>query len=789
MRRTATTYAALLVAFVMTAAIAGCGSGNKEGSNQSASPLFGNVATVGDTTCIQCHSANTEALTGQTLVAQYQQNSPHNQDGLGCESCHGGGAQHNGVGPIPFPLAGLSPTQQAQRCATCHNGVQTLTVNGVATVAPATNSFSSFSSSNHATGTPSHTSGLCIRCHTNEGAVLSNLSGFTGDATVLGNAAFGPPVVTSGFTAFTCETCHQHGAGLRGIEARDATGNLVLWNPDKQNKTDQFNLCTSCHNLYNYNQTKVIASGSAASSTLTYAGHNTRWNRIPVTTHKEKGMASLLTLPFANMTSAADASNTWITGYVIRLTKPTTSATTVAGVNYNTDPNYKGPCFDCHGHEAKTNTSNNPYLSTFDPTQTTIYTDWAQSAHAGGILQAKYSTAKANLRTAAEVDSVIQAYTDTTTSVWSHYNWDSTLTAAGADDRGSCQMCHTATGLSNYLDTQNTALTGYNPVQNNFSHLLGWNQKGGSKRQNELLYCWGCHKDAGTGALRKTDQAILSFTLNSQPIVIAGTGKSTACVVCHGGRGSAGEAAATDQRSSRFNGHHAATAGILYSAQTHIGYEYAGQNYANPSFFAHDKIGLNAAGPCASCHMAPSVSDGKPSHTFQPVTTDPTTGVITAINNQALCNTCHTPGGQFAMTPAILEEESDGYAQASTILNNYVANVTGYTNYLGLAITGSNYNNTTLVPNNAYGAYQNGKIGGTLGGTFGTTVIAPANGDEPCAYVHNRFYIKRLIFDSIDWMDNGVLNGTISIDATTYPAAAAWFNASGTTGTVTATRP
>ena len=73
-------------------------------------------------------------------------------------------------------------------------------------------------------------------------------------------------------------------------------------------------------------------------------------------------------------------------------------------------------------------------------------------------------------------------------------------------------MCHTATGISNYLVNQNTDLTGYNSADNNFSHLIGWSATGGSKRQNELLYCWGCHKDAGTGALRNTSQAILSFT-------------------------------------------------------------------------------------------------------------------------------------------------------------------------------------------------------------------------------------------------------------------------------------
>ena len=45
---------------------------------------------------------------------------------------------------------------------------------------------------------------------------------------------------------------------------------------------------------------------------------------------------------------------------------------------------------------------------------------------------------------------------------------------------------------------------------------------------------------------------------------------------------------------------------------------------------------------------------------------------------------------------------------------------------------------------------------------------------EPGAYAHNRFYAKRLIFDSLDWLDNGALDGTITIDAATYPEADTW---------------
>ncbi|MDD2310155.1 MAG: C-type polyheme cytochrome OmcB [Desulfuromonadaceae bacterium] len=698
----------LLCVLSLTAFLSGCGSSSKEGNTSTAD--LDSVASVGDTKCIQCHSTVTEALTGESIITQYQNSSPHKDvnDGNGCEACHGGGAQHNGVGPIPFPIP------DANRCATCHNGV----------TAQATNAHTAFETSNHAEGTPSHTSGVCVRCHTHEGAVLSNKSGFTGDGTVIDGGTFIAPAYTGAYTGIKCETCHDHGGGLRNILAKDTLGRDVAWNPSKAtgNKNNQFNLCTSCHTMYNYNGNTLLANGTAVVNgvtTGTVGHHTTNWYRIIATTHYDDPLTT-----------------TKIEGYNIRM----------KGTN---------PCFDCHGHEAKTETR----TAGTTPADATIHTDWAQSAHAGKILAQKYANA-------TSVDTVLAAGADSTTGdAWVHYPWTQTTKADGTADRGACQKCHTSTGISNLLDNPDTYdNTG---AGNDFSHLNGWVKASAgvattASKQMEVLYCWGCHSNAGKGTLRNTTKAVLDFEYQDKPVEITGLGNSTACAVCHGGRGNV-----ESPRSSRFQGHHAPTAGVMFNEKTHIGYEYAGKDYTNATtHFEHDKIGLNASGPCASCHM------GGKNHSFAAVTE--VAGAITAITNQALCNTCHTPGGAYEMTATKLEEEKAGYAEASAILNNYVSNVAGFVNYLALAITGTNYSDTVAVPDNAYGAYQNGKL----------------IGDEPCAYVHNRIYTKRLIFDSIDWMDNGVLNGTITLSAsmlTTYPEAAVWLKADATSGI--ATRP
>ncbi|QEM69962.1 C-type polyheme cytochrome OmcB [Geobacter sp. FeAm09] len=754
----------MLLALSSAAFITGCGSSNKEGSAS-----LNDVATVGDTVCIQCHGgSNADSVTGEDKVVEYQRSSPHLGDPGGCEACHGGGAQHYGVGPIPYPSPDVA------RCQTCHDGK----------TAPIT-SAQNYASSQHTN--LAHQSGVCIRCHTNEGALLSNMVGLTGgDITPTGGTYSGQSFYNRNigkvswgyaYTAINCQTCHEHGAGLRSVYALYSTvsgrdAGKTVWNPSKaaagsptgdrqaDNKNNQFNLCTSCHNMYDYSGTNVLYSGTAASGTLTAGHHNTSWYRLIPSTHKEKGMTKV-TLPYANMSSSATGTNTLITGYVIRKVAPTGAATAAdATKTYYTDPYYNGPCFDCHGHEAKTTGATNP---TSASAATTIHTDWAQSAHAGMILSAKKVN---NGATATDnTDKAMQAYSDDTfmggTSAWSHYNWDSTLTSAGADDRGSCQKCHTATGFSNFADNP----TSYDATRNDFSHLLNWTQKtasgaatGGSKKQNEVLYCWGCHKSAGSGTLRNPGAVTADYTYNGVAVTFPNVGNSNVCVVCHGGRGNTQTA-----RSSRFEGHHGTTAGMLFASVSHIGSEFTGKDYTPPTFFAHDKINATTSGPCASCHMQAAAK-----HTFSVVSTSSVDGTIAKIRSQAICDSCHT--GTYAMTPAKLEEEKTGFTEATNLLIAYLANTEVNAYNTNITTASSTAAGLAALSNAQYSAFQNAKL--------------PA--DSPGAWAHNRYYAKRLIFDSLDCMQHGdTLTGSITLSATqlaAYPNAATWLGANATTG-------
>ncbi len=42
---------------------------------------------------------------------------------------------------------------------------------------------------------------------------------------------------------------------------------------------------------------------------------------------------------------------------------------------------------------------------------------------------------------------------------------------------------------------------------------------------------------------------------------------------------------------------------------------------------------------------------------------------------------------------------------------------------------------------------------------------------DPGAYAHNRVYVKRLIYDSIDWLDDGVMNYSVGATLDALPPA------------------
>jgi hypothetical protein len=104
-----------LLSFLTAALLGGCGSGNKEGV---AFPVVG-PRMVGSQTCINCHTGVLPVdVTGDVIVTAWQ-GTTHTTDGnVQCENCHGGGGNHFGLGPMPFP------NPQAAQCTVCHGTIE-----------------------------------------------------------------------------------------------------------------------------------------------------------------------------------------------------------------------------------------------------------------------------------------------------------------------------------------------------------------------------------------------------------------------------------------------------------------------------------------------------------------------------------------------------------------------------------------------------------------------------------------------------------------------------------------
>jgi len=270
-----------------------------------------------------------------------------------------------------------------------------------------------------------------------------------------------------------------------------------------------------------------------------------------------------------------------------------------------------------------------------------------------------------------------------------------------------------------------------------------------------MLYCWGCHTNNAGGIRAPEGETTLDYTYNAQPVVIPDLEESNACINCHVGWGSAGPYEVNTDSRGPF--HHFAGGAILFNEETHIGGEFPGQVYTN-GYFHHDEVGLPSdykpddpgrvfsGGPCVGCHMGTGAD-----HTWQIIKEDEDGDEYVAEATTEFCAQCHPESAE--VTFDMLEEQSDGYEQAGELLDDLVNNVV--TNFKGDVIDDGDGPNAVL-------ALINNKL-------------VSGEGD-PGGYAHNRIYVMRLLFDSIDYLEDNSIDGTINDYSGTYPLAAAWFD-------------
>ncbi|MBI5665559.1 MAG: hypothetical protein HZC49_10825 [Nitrospirae bacterium] len=677
--------------------------GNYAGADYSGAPAYDDLTA---STCNACHDDRGD---GELLKDYYSTTGISflgtvNRPLVGCESCHGSGDTHYGVGQMQYP------DPDASICGNCHkedsyHAEENPEGNGIYEAYRSSPHAEPVSADVYADGSATDAKAKCSKCHTDEGARL--YKDISGGYDTLEAAAYSTDPVAD-VSAVQCRTCH---------DAHDTTR---LLKPAGEGVSAEYETCTSCHQNEDDSYHGVNNPGYDASDTT----------RTIYDTHFD-----------------IDTTNN-IEGYII-------------------DKSSDRACSDCH----------NPHNA-----DNRINDEWAQSGHGGDIL-----------------DSIVSGRASVAVKPWMEYNWK------GAD-RQACQRCHTATGFKNYADGP----AAYNQERNVFAVATG----------REMLYCWGCHSNnegelrspgsyvspryiagtatvtngsatvTGTGTTWSTSntpigslfqvsgdsavnivKAIVSttqITLNAvytgtsaagvnyyvTPYIVLtgrsvdpGTGGSTICVSCHSGRQS-GEfiknypVTLTGKNFGSFNSHYLAAGAIMYRT---IGYEFTGRDYSNDISFVHDTIGTNGGsdgdnGPCVGCHMKTDES-----HSFEVVEGD--LGEVTDIKAYTnVCSGCH---GNKSSLISTLNTRDTQYNAALSALDTQLQGKGIY-----WCVSYPYFKTATSCGGAFYTAWPNKD---TLGAAFNYNLLK----NIPAAYVHNREYTRKLIYDSIDFLDNGALDKSV----------------------------
>ncbi len=227
----------------LAALMYGCGSSNKEGTGTLAS-----TATVDEATCRICHATTIEPVTSSNIVTDYLA-SAHNltpdvraayPNGIGCQGCHGGGAQHNGVGPIPYP----NPDSAGQ-CFTCHqshlSAAHYYTMSS--TQDPNAQTNAEFVSKNYQNS--------CTSCHDPHKADKADAQERSDWAGSGHGDVTSPAWSTEDFKQSTsCIRCHT-ATGFKNFVTSNWTLPTTTW-ATAGDPTRQVLACDACHSNYNF---------------------------------------------------------------------------------------------------------------------------------------------------------------------------------------------------------------------------------------------------------------------------------------------------------------------------------------------------------------------------------------------------------------------------------------------------------------------------------------------------------------------------------------------------------
>ena len=335
--------------------------------------------------------------------------------------------------------------------------------------------------------------------------------------------------------------------------------------------------------------------------------------------------------------------------------------------------------------------------------------------------------------------------------------------ALGSREMVACSACHDPTPFSPTFSRRSIGIEtdpSFNPGVYNVVTWYGYSSyatkklirpkpfvnSGGSMYDSNI--CIACHTGKAVGDLIK-----LSTNCNTLP--------SIACRV--------GVISTFWANVDFIDPHNMNAANLMFPDGLRAGYEYRTSSYIP----AHTNIGLDTTGPCVGCHMT-----SPQKHSFSVVSTA-TNGTITAIITN-ICSTCHGYS-TFSIDAATLQIKKDGYQAALAVIT---AQLTAKGIYYNAAKAPYFFKVSDPVQQTVANRVVNWNYSVTfqganlLGAAFNLRLMQPNAG-----WIHNSTYVKRVIYDTIDYLDDGLQNSTVptaiqnaDLDSTTKARALAYIS-------------
>jgi len=392
-----------------------------------------------------------------------------------------------------------------------------------------------------------------------------------------------------------------------------------------------------------------------------------------------------------------------------------------------------------------------------------------------------------------------------------------------------CQRCHTADGFAQFADSKfkNVAAvdTAANAVANSPLNCNACHTDSNFARRAVVSVTGTAYGDGknptatqGVGVATfyniSTVDKVTKLTVKARVAAnFPDVGESNMCNSCHSARlsGSALVTAVNNglslSNSGFQNSHYMGAAGMMYmkagftaftSASAVIGTSTYGKSLTssldlsggvtsthrnlgtvamrgdshNPAFFVAGNLDTN--GPCVTCHMQGYNNAG---------TKRSDAGHSLGITQETItqvCNNCHsTEAGNDITTIAsfqqhFLEPQSEVFQNALSLATQLL--LQNYNISYNSASYPYFYDESLPLKNGAKQAVTDWTRGGVLsnaaalkleGACFNINLLSR----EPAAYVHARSYTRRLVYDTIDFLDDGVINNsTIASAIATMPA-------------------